>query len=141
VVSCVQNKDFVIQEIQFNYLSKCADCDLLDVVEVIDGDTIITPIGKVRFYGVNTPEKGEKCFDLAKSETTRLANHRIKVEYGPRKTDRYGRLLAYVYTENGDSIDEFLISNGLGKAWTKDGQHKEYLMNLEKNSKNKKCLW
>ena len=40
------------------------------------------------------------------------------IEFGPRSKDRYGRLLYYVYTQDGDSIDEILVSEGLAKAWT-----------------------
>ncbi len=41
---------------------------------------------------------------------------RVRKEFGPRSKDRYGRLLYYVYTEDGESIDEMLISEGLGEA-------------------------
>ena len=50
---------------------------------------------------------------------------------GPRSQDRYGRLLYYVYTQAGDSIDEMLVSEGLAKAWTRDGQHRDLLVGFE----------
>lgn len=118
----------------------CKECDLIDVLRVIDGDTIETNLGIIRLYGVDTPEIEEKCFQLAKTETERLAGYRIRIENGPRAKDRYGRKLAYVYTENGDSIDGNLIENGFAKAWEKDGQHRNYLMDLEKNA-SKDCVW
>jgi endonuclease YncB( thermonuclease family) len=118
----------------------CKECDLIDVLRVIDGDTIETNLGIIRLYGVDTPEIEEKCFQLAKTETERLAGYRIRIENGPRAKDRYGRKLAYVYTENGDSIDANLIENGFAKAWEKDGQHRNYLMDLEKNA-SKDCVW
>ena len=34
----------------------------------------------------------------------------VRVELGPQSKDRYGRLLYYVYTQDGDSIDEILVS-------------------------------
>ena len=37
----------------------------------------------------------------------------------PRSEDRYGRLLAYVYTGDAESIAEKLIQEGLGRAWTR----------------------
>ena len=43
------------------------------------------------------------------------------METSPRDTDRYGRLLYYVYTENGASIDATLIREGLARVWTRDG--------------------
>jgi len=50
---------------------------------------------------------------------------------GPRSRDRYGRLLYYVYTQDGESIDEMLVSEGLAKAWAWDGQHRGLLVGLE----------
>ena len=53
-----------------------------------------------------------------------------RVELSPRSQDRYGRLLYYVYTQDGDSIDEKLIREDLGEAWTRDGQHRDLLVGL-----------
>jgi hypothetical protein len=36
--------------------------------------------------------------------------------------------LGYVYTEDAESIAEKLISEGLGEAWQRDGQHRELLV-------------
>ncbi len=47
----------------------------------------------------------------------------MRKEFGPRSEDRYGRALFYVYTEA-----EKLIREGLGKAWDRDGQHRDLLM-------------
>ena len=43
----------------------CPDCQLVDVFGVVDGDTIDTSIGRVRFFGVDTPERGDTCFKEA----------------------------------------------------------------------------
>ena len=48
-----------------------------------------------------------------------------------RSEDLYGRALFYVYTEAGESVAEKLIREGLGKAWERDGQHRELLMAVE----------
>jgi|TARA_B100000749_G_C18269165_1_gene399614 endonuclease YncB( thermonuclease family) len=138
--SCSNNETSSIGLIDETEKLTCKKCDLVDVLRVIDGDTIDTSLGIVRLYGVDTPEIDEKCFQLAKTETERLAGYRIRVENGPRVKDRYGRKLAYVYTENGDSIDGNLIEKGFAKAWEKDGQHRNYLMDLEKFAP-KDCVW
>ena len=41
------------------------------------------------------------------------------------------------------SIDETLIREGLGRAWTKDGQHRDLLLELEKEARRSRtgCLW
>ena len=61
----------------------------------------------------------------------RLAGDTVRKETGPRMEDRYDRLLLYTYTEGGDSIDAALIREGFGKAWTRDGQHRDYLVALQ----------
>ena len=66
-----------------------------------------------------------------------------RVQEGPRLVDRYGRLLRYVYTESGQSIDEALIREGLAVAWTRDGQHRDHLVGLDREARAEGagCLW
>ena len=41
-----------------------ANCKSLDnSIRIIDGDTIILNSEKIRFYGIDTPEKKQKCKD------------------------------------------------------------------------------
>ncbi len=110
----------------------CSNCPTIPVLRVIDGDTFATSgIQYVRLFGVDTPERGEKCYMEATSRLRELAGGEVRVELGPRSRDRYGRLLYYVYTQDGDSIDEKLLREGLGEAWERDGQHRELLMAVE----------
>jgi micrococcal nuclease len=77
---------------------------------VVDGDTIdVEGIGRIRFAGVNTPEKGEKGYAEAKNFTKdNLLNKTVvldidklawKGKYGEGK-DRYNRTLAKILTNN-----------------------------------------
>ena len=72
-----------------------------------------------------------------------LAGNSVRLEDGPRLTDQFGRRLAYVYTEDGYSIDEILVREGLGTAWTEDGQHRDFLVGLERGTRmmDDGCLW
>ena len=110
---------------------------------IIDGDTLDNNAGRVRLFGVDTPERGERCFDQATDALQALAGDSIKVEIGPRLRDPNGRLLYYVYTESGNSLDEILILEGLARAWTRDGQHRNFLIQLEANARaaGTGCLW
>ncbi len=67
----------------------------------------------------------------------------MRIEYGPRQSDRYGRLLHYVYTESAESIAEKLIQEDRGRAWTQDGQHRDLLVELEDEARKRGsgCLW
>ncbi len=121
----------------------CFDCQLVEVTGVVDGDTIDTSIGRVRFFGINTPERGEGCFEEATEFTRQLVGNQVRLEDGPRLEDTYGRRLAYIFDSSGNSIDVQLIAAGFAKAWTRDGQHKDVLVGLEQSAKtnNAGCLW
>jgi len=84
---------------------------------VIDGDTIITTSGeRLRYLGIDTPEKGEKFF----SEATVMNKALLKagpvkiIECGEEKEDKYGRTLAWVYS-GGMLINGELLSRGLAR--------------------------
>ena len=75
------------------------------VVRVIDGDTLEVLIAgtkhRVRLFGVDTPERGERCYKAATERTRHLSGDMVRIESGPRSEDRYGRLLFYLYTLSG----------------------------------------
>ena len=121
----------------------CENCDDLRVTSIIDGDTFNSTSGKVRLFGIDAPEKGEPCFIEAKNRLTKLASSSVRVEEGPRAQDRYGRLLFYTYTDQGESIDEIMVTEGLARAWTIDGQHANILKMAEADAKNSStgCIW
>ena len=117
------------------------------VVQVIDGDTLDLLIAgtkyRVRLFGVDTPERGERCYEEATERTRQLSGDVVGIESGPRAEDRYGRLLFYLYTRTGKSIDAILIQEGLATAWTRDGQYRDLLVNLEQEARRQGtgCLW
>ena len=65
------------------------------------------------------------------------------METGPRETDRYGRLLYFVYTADGASIDAALVREGLAKSWTETASTGTVSVGLERGSgRNRaRCLW
>ena len=117
------------------------------VVRVIDGDTLDILIAgtehRVRLFGVDTPERGERCYKEATELTRALSGDGVRIESGPRSQDRYGRRLFYLYTQSGESIDAALIEEGLATAWTRDGQHRDLLVNMEREARRRRtgCLW
>lgn len=91
------------------------------VVKVIDGDTLILADGQhVRLLGINTPEvarKGKRGEPggLAASQwlKRRTEGHRIRLQTGQEKHDRYGRLLAHIFDKDGTHINRELVAAGL----------------------------
>ena len=121
----------------------CSDCMEIEVDRVIDGDTFQSANARIRLFGVDTPERGERCFNEATGRFKQLAGDTVWVEFGPRQEDRYGRILYYVYNVNGESIDEMLVREGFAEAWTRDGQHRDVLVAAEAGASRdgRGCLW
>ena len=99
------------------------------VARVVDGDTIeISPaidgVTDVRLIGVDTPETkepgcapqpyGPEASSYAESV---LSGQQVELEFDVEKTDRYGRLLAYVYPRGGEMFNEDLVEEGYAQAY------------------------
>lgn len=89
------------------------------VTRVVDGDTIEIEGGqKVRYIGIDTPEtvdprKGVQCFgkEAAAKNRELVEGKRVRLEKDVSETDKYSRLLRYVYV--GDSfVNEILVKEG-----------------------------
>jgi endonuclease YncB( thermonuclease family) len=119
------------------------------VVDIIDGGTIDATIDgeerRVRYYGIDAPENGEKCFEEAKARNKELlpAGATVRLEPGVRDKDDDGRLLRYVFNEDGLSIEAALISEGLAKASRQDGTYQDRFTVLETAARESDigCLW
>jgi micrococcal nuclease len=117
------------------------------VVRVVDGGTIDVTIDgeeyRVRYYGIEAPESGEKCFQEAKARNADLLTKTVRLESDARDQDQEGRLLRYVFNENGMSIEAALISEGLAKAQTEDGKYRIRFTTMETDARegNVGCLW
>jgi micrococcal nuclease len=117
------------------------------VVRIIDGDTLDVLLAgeaeRVRIFGIDTAERGEACFSEASARLRALAGAEIRVLADERNRDRSGRLLRYVFTADGLSVDALLISEGLAYAWTDDGAMRDQLVQLEAEARaaHRGCLW
>ena len=120
---------------------------LVDVVKIVDGDTIDVQAAqtelRVRLYGVDTPERGDRCFKEATDRTRALAASQVQLVSDARLQDSFKRELRYVYTAAGESIDAALIREGLALAWREDGSQRAALTALEERARSAKtgCLW
>ncbi len=128
----------------------CADVTRMergDVTRIIDGDTFDVLIDgreeRIRFFGIDTPERGDDCFAEATEATRALIEEGVRLLPDTRNRDRNGRLLRYVYTPLGLSVDAALVANGFARAWRDDGQHRDALVVLEAEARSARrgCLW
>ncbi len=86
--------------------------------QVVDGDTIYLDTGeKVRFVGVNTPERGVEGYISSKNFVQKFClNKKIGLDVDNAKhTDRYGRTLAVVIVD-GKNLNEMLLKEGLAEV-------------------------
>lgn len=99
------------------------------VTRVVDGDTVdITPAiegnNRVRLIGVDTPETGECSGGQPFSQeaktfsTSELQGEEVGLEFDVEKTDRYDRLLAYVYPSDEEMFSETLLEEGYAQVAT-----------------------
>jgi micrococcal nuclease len=128
----------------------CADPAAMQparVVRIVDGDTIHVDLsGKeeiIRFYGINTTERGQACFDEGTERTRQLVGQEVRLLPDARERDRYGRLLRYVYTPDGLSIDAEMVDEGFAHAWRSDGALRFAIIALEDGAmaRHAGCLW
>jgi micrococcal nuclease len=118
-----------------------------EVVRVIDGDTIDVRLAgdveRIRYFGIDTPERGDRCFREATERNEALVGERVLLLPDARERDQFGRLLRYVFDDQGRSIDARLIAEGLAKAWRPDGAYRDELVELEEEIRaaGVGCLW
>ena len=85
--------------------------------KVVDGDTIYLDNGeKVRFVGVNTPERGVEGYIASKNFVQKIClNKKVGIDIDDSKhNDRYGRTLGVVIVD-GKNVNEMLLKEGLAE--------------------------
>jgi len=132
------------------------------VTRIIDGDTAEIEIEgnfyKVRFIGINTPESttriepyGKEASDFTKQY---LAGKTVFLEKDVSETDRYGRLLRYIWLEPPKEITDeeirtkmfnaILVLEGYAEVATypPDVKYQEYFIKYEQEAREKNLgLW
>lgn len=117
--------------------------EMAQIVKVVDGDTFeiryLGKIEKVRLIGIDTPEahanakavkdaartgadikviveQGNDAKDFVKQLVPDGTPVRVEVDVNER--DKYGRLLAYLYFEDGRMINEEIVKAGFANLMT-----------------------
>ena len=104
---------------------------------MVDGDTITIEGGyRVRYIGIDTPEvypQPEAFGGEAWQANRRLVEGKeVRLERDVSETDKYGRLLRYVYVD-GVFVNAELVKQGLAraKAYPPDTKYQAYLEKIE----------
>lgn len=125
--------------------------DAVIVAKVIDGDTIQIETGQtVRYIGIDTPETKDprtevQCFgkDAAAKNKELVEGKTVRLEKDVSETDRYGRLLRYVYV--GDLfVNDELVRQGFAhaSAYPPDVAFQDHFREAEQEAREeKRGLW
>ena len=100
------------------------------LVRVVDGDTIRVRVGgrekRVRLLRIDTPERGEAGYREATRALARiLGDGTLTLEperAGELERDDYGRLLAYVITQDGQNANVEIVRLGYSRFFTRYGE-------------------
>ena len=110
------------------------------VTRVIDGDTIDASISgkiyRIRYIVMNTPEVGKPFYQEATDKNAELVQGKtVRLVKDVSETDKYGRLLRYVYV--GDLfVNAEMVRQGYAPAtpYPPDIKYKSYFLSLEKQA-------
>lgn len=143
----------------YDVLRKSADGahELYPVVRVVDGDTLIVRVAdkteRVRLIGVDTPEtvdprKPVQCFgpEAARKTKELLEGRKVRLVFDPTQgeRDKYRRVLAYVYRDDGLFVNLQLLREGFAHEDTYRVPYKfrdDFKKAEREASKDGKGLW
>ena len=133
------------------------DAPSYKVLRIVDGDTITVEVdGKsqsVRLIGIDTPElndsrTGVQCFakEAAAQMTSLLSGKKVRLEKDDSQgeRDKYKRLLAYVFREDGVFVNKALIAGGFAHEYTYDTPYKyqaQFTTAEQEAREGEKGLW
>ena len=102
--------------------------DGLSAREIVDGDTLVLGDGRqVRLVGIQAPKlplgrpnvRKWPLADESKAALVALINGRkVALVYGGRRVDRWGRLLAHLYRDDGLWIQGEMLKRGLARVYS-----------------------
>ena len=127
------------------------------VSQVLDGDSIRAKrpirwvvdgepkrITRIRYIGVDTPEHNDPFWRAARALNKSLVyRKRVRLEFDEEKTDRYNRLLAYVYV--GDVfVNAEVVKRGYARACAiePNTRYEKLFKRLENKARaNRRGMW
>jgi len=136
------------------YFQKKAPAVEATVTRVVDGDTIVVSLEgityRVRYIGIDTPEtvhpsQPVECFGREASDKNSelVAGKTVRLEKDISETDKYGRLLRYVWV--GDVfVNDYLVRQGYAYASTypPDVKYAEQFAQAQSEAEaNNRGLW
>jgi len=122
------------------------------VVKIIDGDTVVLENGQhLRYIGIDTPEINwqdiphSDCYgwQARKANQKLVLGRRVRLKRDISNTDKYGRLLRYVYVGNL-FVNDYLVKHGYARLLTipPDVRYAKMFKKSQREAKdNRRGLW
>ena len=102
---------------------------------IIDGDTIIIKGEKIRFAGIDTPERNRIGHEFSKKKLKQKIGNHIVVCIREPNLDPWGRTVAECFI-GYDSISSYMVKNGYACDYVKYSRKKYAKEQLHAKSKN-----
>ena len=128
-------------------ISKISASEISGVPTVTDGDTIKIFNKRIRFHGIDTPEKNQVCLKNSKEYKcgVKATAALVKKIDGKRvtckvqdKLDKYKRYIGVCFT-GGVNLNRWMVRNGYAVAYRR--YSKDYIEDEKNAKKNKLGLW
>lgn len=120
---------------------------LTGLPRISDGDTIRIGQTRIRFYGIDAPEKAQRCTDgtgqtylcgakARQALASRINSHEVHCQR--RNTDRYGRTVA-VCRLNGEDLNDWMVRQGWAVAYRQYGS--DYISAEDDAREHHRGIW
>lgn len=111
---------------KYSVLGQQGNDGFVTVSRVNDGDTVSVIIDnrreKVRLIGIDAPEIGQRPWgDEAKKYLENILSSsgwRTRLEFDVERRDKYGRILAYLWTPDGRLVNLMMVKSGYAMLFT-----------------------
>ena len=122
-------------------------CDYsVRVVKIVDGDTFIGLTNDrrevhFRLLGIDAPEKGQPFSEKSKEKLAELIAGKFVRIKAQQKPDRYGRLIVWAYTPDGEDVSAEMLKAGLSWHFSKFDNSAFYSQLETEARKNRTGIW
>jgi len=153
----IKNSDLIKITLSEKDKTASSSLEFYQVVDVVDGDTIKVNINNetktLRLIGLDTPEtldprKPVQCFGQEASQKAKellLGKEvRLEVDSTQENIDKYGRLLRYVWLDDGTLYNEKMIKDGYAHEYTYEVAYKyqvQFKAAQKEAQDNKRGFW
>lgn len=111
----------------------------VEMIKVVDGDSVMINQIKCRLYGIDAPEWNQPFGRGARDLLFRLTQNNRPLTYRIRGRDKYGRRLVVIYGKNGLDLNAAMVEAGFAIAYAR---YSRSYRSLERTARRKELgIW